>query len=137
MTHAFPTRRSADLDRGGSCQGMALRVPAAEGEEALDYLFERERMTGIYRASWRSAETREGLIRAMAFVVDRRHRQYAGALDHDSVVALILQGRGDRGPCLQYLENTVHHLRALGLKDVALERLLTEAQRLTGKGGRQ
>src|SRR3546814_4263320 len=65
-------------------------------------------MTGIYRASWRSAETREGLIRAMAFVVDRRHRQYAGALDHDSVVALILQGRGDRGPCLQYLENTVH-----------------------------
>src|SRR3546814_14234421 len=73
----------------------------------------------------------------MAFVVDRRHRQYAGALDHDSVVALILQGRGDRGPCLQYLENTVHHLRALGLKDVALERLLTEAQRLTGKAGRQ
>src|SRR3546814_10543762 len=98
MTHAFPTRRSADLDRGGSCHGMAFRVPAAEGEEALDYLFEREMMTGIYRASWRSAETREGLIRAMAFVVDRRHRQYAGALDHDSVVALILQGRGDRGP---------------------------------------
>src|SRR3546814_19168477 len=73
----------------------------------------------------------------MAFVVDRRHRQYAGALDHDSVVALILQGRGDRGPCLQYLENTVHHLRALGLKDVAPERLLTETQRLTGNGGRQ
>src|SRR3546814_15067427 len=75
---------------------MAFRVPAAEGEEALDYLFEREMMTGIYRASWRSAETREGLIRAMAFVVDRRHRQYAGALDHDSVVALILQRSEER-----------------------------------------
>src|SRR3546814_9104478 len=94
---------------------MAFRVPAAEGEEALDYLFEREMMTGIYRASWRSAETREGLIRAMAFVVDRRHRQYAGALDHDSVVALILQGRGDRGPCLQYLENTVQDRKSTRL----------------------
>src|SRR3546814_8463555 len=88
-------------------------------------------------SDWSSDVCSSDLIRAMAFVVDRRHRQYAGALDHDSVVALILQGRGDRGPCLQYLENTVHHLRALGLKDVALERLLTEAQRLTGKGGRQ
>src|SRR3546814_5730407 len=37
------------LDRGGSCHGMAFCVPAAEGEEALDYLFEREMMTGIYR----------------------------------------------------------------------------------------
>jgi cation transport protein ChaC len=114
---------------------MAFRVPAAEGEETLDYLFEREMLTGIYHASWRSAETREGAIRVMTFVVDRNHRQYAGNLGHDAMVALILQGCGDRGPCLQYLENTVHHLRALGLEDRALERLLTEAERLRGKGG--
>lgn len=120
------------LDRGGSCHGMAFRVPAAEGEEVLDYLFEREMLTGIYHATWRSAETREGPVRVLAFVVDRDHRQYAGSLGHDAVVALILQGCGDRGPCLQYLENTVHHLRALGLKDPALERLLSEAQRLRG-----
>lgn len=121
------------LDRGGSCHGMAFRVPVAEGEEALDYLFEREMLTGIYHATWRSAETREGAIRVLTFVVDRKHRQYAGRLSHDDVVALILQGCGDRGPCLQYLENTVHHLRALGLKDPALERLLAEARRLRGE----
>lgn len=123
------------LDRGGSCHGMAFRVPAAEGEEVLDYLFEREMLTGIYHATWRNAETSEGAVRVMTFVVDRGHRQYAGNLDHDAVVALILQGCGDRGPCLQYLENTVHHLRALGLKDPGLERLLTEARRLRGQGG--
>jgi len=122
------------LDRGGSCHGMAFRVPPGEAEETLDYLFEREMMTGVYHPTWRRAETRDGAIRTLAFVVDRAHRQYAGDLDHDAVVALILQGCGDRGPCLQYLENTVHHLRALGLKDRALERLLAEAQRLTGKG---
>ena len=31
-------------------------------------------------------------------------------------------------PCMEYLENTVHHLRALGLRDRALERLLKEAK---------
>src|SRR3546814_20798371 len=111
---------------------MAFRVPAAEGEEALDYLFEREMMTGIYRASWRSAETREGLIPAMAFVVDRPPRQNAAALDHDSVVALILPGRGDRGPCVPYPEKTDHPLPPPGPQAVALTRPFTDKQRITG-----
>jgi cation transport protein ChaC len=122
------------LDRGGSCHGMAFRVPAAEGEEAIDYLFEREMVTGVYHPFWRRAETKEGTITAMTFVVDRSHGQYAGNLDHDAMVALILQGRGRSGPCLEYLENTVHHLRALGLKDRALERLLKETRRLREEG---
>src|SRR3546814_8955925 len=90
---------------------MAFRVPAAEGEETVDYLFEREMLTGVYHATWRSAETAQGAIRVMAFVVDRAHRQYVGRLGHDAMVALILQGCGDRGPCLEYLENTVHQDR--------------------------
>ena len=124
------------LDRGGSCHGMAFRVPSGESEETLDYLFEREMLTGVYHAAWRRAETREGPIRVLTFVADRGHRQYAGGLGHDAVVALILQGYGDRGACLQYLENTVHHLRSLGLKDAALERLLSEARRRSGRGSK-
>jgi cation transport protein ChaC len=122
------------LDRGGSCHGMVFRVPAAEGEEVLDYLYEREMVTGVYRPAWRKAETGEGPVSAMTFVVDRDHRQYAGRLAHDDVVALILQGRGHRGPCMEYLENTVHHLRALGLSDRALERLLKETARCKDEG---
>ncbi len=117
------------LDRGGSCQGMVYRVPAGEGEEVLDYLYEREMVTGVYRPSWRRAETEQGPVSAITFVVDRSHRQYAGRLSHDDMVALILQGQGNRGPCMEYLENTVHHLRALGLKDRGLERLLKETSR--------
>jgi len=123
------------LDRGGSCHGMAFRVPAGEGEAVLDYLYEREMITGVYRPSWRKAQTAEGAVRAITFVVDRAHRQYAGRLDHDDVVQLILQGRGNRGPCMEYLENTVHHLRALGLSDRGLERLLKEASRRRGETG--
>ncbi len=117
------------LDRGGSCQGMVYRVPAGEGEEVLNYLYEREMVTGVYRPSWRRAETEQGPVSAITFVVDRSHRQYAGRLSHDDMVALILQGQGNRGPCMEYLENTVHHLRALGLKDRGLERLLKETSR--------
>ncbi|GAB4228936.1 MAG: gamma-glutamylcyclotransferase [Kiloniellaceae bacterium] len=117
------------LDRGGSCHGMVFRVPAAEGEEVLDYLYDREMITGVYRPSWRRAETAEGRVSAITFVVDRGHRQYAGRLAHDDMVQLIMQGRGNRGPCSEYLENTVHHLRALGLKDRGLESLLKEVTR--------
>ncbi len=117
------------LDRGGSCHGMVYRVPAAEGEEVLDYLYEREMVTGVYRPSWRRAETEHGPVSAMTFVVDREHRQYAGRLGHEEMVELILQGCGNRGPCMEYLENTVHHLRNLGVKDRGLERLLKEVAR--------
>ncbi|WP_299624089.1 gamma-glutamylcyclotransferase [Pelagibius sp.] len=116
------------LDRGGSCRGLVFRVPSGEGEVALDYLYEREMITGVYRPSWRQAKTDQGPVSAITFVVDREHRQYAGALSHDRVVDLILQGRGNRGPCIEYLENTVHHLQALGVRDRALERLLKEAK---------
>jgi cation transport protein ChaC len=122
------------LDRGGSCHGMVFRVPAGEGEEVLDYLYEREMVTGVYNPAWRRAETPGGPVSAITFVVDRAHKQYAGRGDHDAVVALILQGCGKRGPCLEYLQNTVHHLRALGLKDRALERLLKETERLREEG---
>ena len=79
-------------------------------------------------------ETEAGAVSAITFVVDRDHRQYAGRLSHDAMVELILQGRGNRGPCMEYLENTVHHLRALGLKDRGLERLLKETTRRRGDG---
>ena len=118
------------LDRGGSCQGMVFRVPAEESEAVLDYLDEREMVTGVYHPTWRRAETEQGAVTAMTYVADRAHKQYAGGLDHDAMVALIVQGRGANGRCVEYLENTVHHLHALGIRDRALERLLKEARRL-------
>ncbi|WP_422364912.1 gamma-glutamylcyclotransferase [Pelagibius sp.] len=120
------------LDRGGSCRGLAFRVPWGEGEEVLDYLYAREMITGVYLPSWREAKTDQGAVSAITFVVDREHRQYAGGLNHDRIVELILQGKGSRGLCIEYLENTVHHLQALGLRDRGLERLLSDTRRRSG-----
>ena len=128
------------LDRGGSCRGLVYRVPAAEAEEAMDYLYEREMNTGAYAPRWlevrsevRTASKPETeAVSAIAFVVDPAHKQYAGRLSLERTLDYVLQGHGERGPCVEYLENTVHHLRALGLRDRSLERLLRAAHTRTG-----
>ena len=100
------------------------RVPAAESEEVVAYLREREMVTEVYDPRWLHLRTRAGPVTAAAFVVDRGHKQYAGRLPLERVADMIAQGAGNRGSCLQYLENTVRHLEALGLSDPTLKRLL-------------
>lgn len=112
------------LDRGGSCRGLAFRVPASEGGEVMDYLYDREMITGTYIPSWLTVETEQGTVNAATFVVDRAHRQYTGPLTPEETAELIVQGHGARGACSEYLANTVRHLEALGLGAGALKHLL-------------
>jgi len=111
------------LDRGGACKGVAYRVPAADVAPALHYLWEREMTNRTYHLRAVPVRTPGGPVAARAFVVDRMHRNYAGRLSLEVTARLILQGIGARGPCRQYLENTVSELRKLGLVDGPLHRL--------------
>ena len=112
------------LDRGGCCVGLAYRVPAAEGEEVLDYLYGRELITGVYIPRWLHVITDDGAVTAAGFVVDRSHGQYAGRLSLNETAELIAQGKGQRGSGREYLTRTVHHLEALGLGAGQLRSLL-------------
>jgi cation transport protein ChaC len=123
------------LDRGGTCRGLAYRVPAAEGEEVLDYLYEREMVTGVYIPLWLTLECEPEPVTAATFVVDQSHEQYTGRLSLDETADMILQGAGQRGPCLDYLENTVHHLEALGLSGGSLKDLLDHIKRRGEEAG--
>ncbi len=114
------------LDQGGSCQGLVFRVPAAEAVEVMAYLDEREMVTGVYLPGWHSVETETGNVSAITFVADPEHEQYSGRLPREELVQLVVQGRGERGTCRDYLQNTVHHLEALGLRDEYLAELLRE-----------
>jgi cation transport protein ChaC len=61
---------------------------------------------------------------ALAYVVERAHPSYAGALPL-SVQARIIKGaRGLSGINLDYLISTLRHLAELGIRDRDLERLL-------------
>lgn len=112
------------LDRGGSCRGMAFRVAQARAIEALDYLWDREMVHGVYRPRILRTATVDGRVECHAFTVDRAHHQYAGGLHEAEMVRLILQGTGLGGHNREYLINTVRHLDELGIGDGPLHRLL-------------
>jgi cation transport protein ChaC len=121
------------LDRGGACKGIAFRVPAVDVEAALHYLWDREMSDRTYQMKEFTVETPAGRVPAHAFVVDRAHPNYAGRLSLDATARLILQGIGHRGPCRQYLENTVRQLEQLGVIDGPLHRLDAKVKALAAQ----
>jgi glutathione-specific gamma-glutamylcyclotransferase len=118
------------LDRGGACKGVAYRVPRVDVPAALHYLWEREMSNRIYQLREVPLVTRQGSVTAQAFVVDRTQRNYTGPLSLEETARLILQGIGARGPCRQYLENTVAELKKLGMVDGPLHRLEEKVREL-------
>jgi cation transport protein ChaC len=112
------------LDRGGSCRGVAFRVAAAKVEEALAYLRAREQISGVYRESTRPVELLDPpreRVRALCYIADRSHVQYAGELSLESQLHHVRQGHGRSGANRDYVIETVKHLRALGIRDPVLE----------------
>jgi cation transport protein ChaC len=115
------------LDRGGSCEGVAFRVPESARQHTLSYLAERELITGIYRWVAHPVELEDGsgrIVRALCHVVDRRHVQYAGRLSLADQAAVVRASRGRRGLDLDYVLSTHRHLVELGIRDRTLERLV-------------
>jgi cation transport protein ChaC len=123
------------LDRGGSCRGVAFRVPAPDEAAVREYLWERERPNQGYLAKRLPVLTPEGPVVAQTFVVDRSHQHYAGALDPETVAGLIATAQGERGGNRAYLENTVAHLREMGIVDRGLGDLASRVAVLGDRPG--
>ncbi len=109
------------LDRGGACKGIAFRVAAASAEPTLDYLRARELVTNVYRETTIRATLADSrIVDAIAYVADRAHEQYAGALDRADLHRLVAQGIGSAGPNVDYVRSTQAHLLTLGIHDPTL-----------------
>lgn len=115
------------LARGGSCRGMAYRLPDAGRMEAMEALLRREIGYEVDLASvrWLTLRGAAGVMRALVF--------YAAPLDPAIHVCLpveeqarrIARAAGHMGSCAAYLHHTVRHLEELGIRD----RYLWELQR--------
>jgi cation transport protein ChaC len=121
------------LDRGGSCLGLAFRVSGTRRDEVMAYLRGRELITNVYHEKLLPLRLDSGEpVQAIAYVVDRRHEQYAGTLDLNSAAERVSSARGMSGPNIDYVLNTLSHLQTLGIRDQWLEsvaaRLNPEAQ---------
>ncbi|KFB08900.1 gamma-glutamylcyclotransferase [Nitratireductor basaltis] len=116
------------LDRGGSCLGLAFRVPGDLREEVVSYLRSRELVTHVYRERQLQVRLQDGRhVEALTYVVDRSHPQYAGRMDVIHAAATVAASHGQSGPNIEYVLNTVEHLEALDIRDHWLESV---AQRL-------
>ena len=110
------------LDRGGSCVGMAFRVEAAARDQVIAYLREREQISNVYIERTLPVRLAGGeRAEAVAYVADRRHAQYAGALDEAAAAEMVRGAAGRSGANHDYVANTVRHLQGLGIRDHWLE----------------
>lgn len=110
------------LDHGGSCVGLAYRVPGELRDEAIAYLRERELVTNVYLERMLKICLDGGrTVEAVAYIVDRKHEQYAGALDAAHAAAVVRGAVGQSGNNEDYVLSTLEHLEALGIRDHWLE----------------
>lgn len=113
------------LDHGGSCQGVAFRVAGGTRAATLAYLRERELVTSVYLEKTVPLRFSDGgATRALAFIVDRAHGQYAGRLPIEEVARLVAEGVGACGDNPAYVRNTYEHLLRLDIRDDALARVV-------------
>lgn len=122
------------LEGGGACEGIAYRLAPHQVHSELGILWNREMLSGVYQPRWVPAKLRDGrTITAVTFVVDPQHCQYCGDLPIERAAHHIAFAEGRRGPCRDYLANTVEHARLLGINDPYLEELVTRVADLRGE----
>src|ERR1700741_5119426 len=117
------------LDRGGMCRGIAYRVAASKREKTIAYLRGREQVTSVYLETVRRIELEDDArrqVRALTYVVDRGHVQYAGRLSVEQSVHYVRQGHGRSGQNRDYVVETVRALEALGYRESDLHLLAAQ-----------
>ena len=113
------------LDKGDSCQGMAYRIAEENIHSEMEKIWEREMFAGTYIPTWVNVTTKLGTISAVTFVINNKHEHYIPDLELEEIAERVVKAEGTCGSCHDYVQNTVKSLHQLGLRDPALEQLLT------------
>jgi cation transport protein ChaC len=69
-------------------------------------------------------------VRALTYIADRLHHQYAGRLDREAMLQYVRGGQGRFGDNAEYILETHDHLQALGVRDPDLEWLSAKLRAL-------
>lgn len=106
---------------------MAFRVRDNLARRTRHYLRAREQVTRVYREVQRPVQLLDGgarPVRALCFLIDQNHPQYAGRLPVTEQAFLVRRGRGMSGRNTDYVANTVRHLSGMGIEEPRLNRLM-------------
>lgn len=107
------------LARGGSCKGVAYKMPGDNTVDRMDRLLEREVPVheGLTSIRWVSARANGETFRALCFYCLDENDDLYCSLPLDQQVYRIARACGHAGSCAEYLHNTVSHLEELGIRD--------------------
>ena len=109
---------------GGSCKGVAFRLPCTVVAESLPALWEREMPNGVYDPKWLNCRTAQGDVRALAFTLSKRSPSHTGGPRQAPSPTSFPSPCGRHGPHRDYAQLTYDKLRSLGIDDPALGKLL-------------
>ena len=119
------------LEHGGTVEGIAFQIATEHAEDVFAQVYEREMVTAVYTPVWAPCSLTDHqtkTVTALAFVAESSNEQYAGERSEAETLELVRQGHGKAGPCTEYVMNTVNHLRDLGIRDAALERIVSKLE---------
>lgn len=107
------------LDRGGSCTGIAYRLPPGDRLKQIEMLLRRETdgIPATNVARWITVSTDRGPVRALAFVASRTGPAYVGPQPHAVAAQVIARAAGHWGAAATYLQKTVEKLDEHGIRD--------------------
>ncbi len=116
------------LDEGGTCDGVALRLPDGKWDEETTILWRREMISGVYRPEWLTLETAEGPLPCCVFLSNPAHDRYSSVIRHEDQVTAIAHAEGSMGTCRAYLYDLAQGLDQYGLSDPYIDRLKRDVQ---------
>jgi cation transport protein ChaC len=114
------------LVTGGSCSGIAYRMPPDDPEGRMLRLLEREVSyhEDLSLARWLTVRDRSGeALRALTFYAAPLHNENFLALPIEEQARRLARAVGHVGSCAEYLRNTVQHLEEAGIRDSYMWRL--------------
>ena len=109
---------------GGSCKGVAFRLPRRHVAAALPALWNREMPNGVYDPKWLRCRTAQGDLKALAFTLSKRSPNHTGVLSEARYRQIFSSASGRYGTTRDYAQLTYDKLRTLGIEDEALGKLL-------------
>ena len=113
---------------GGACRGMVYRMRPEEAATQLEQLWAREMPTGVYDPRWLRCHTPQGPVTALAFTLSRRSPNFIPQMGDEELLHILRHARGRYGSTLHYLVETAQALRAHGVLDREIERMVALAR---------
>ncbi|MBK0400983.1 gamma-glutamylcyclotransferase [Limibaculum sp. M0105] len=124
------------LDRGGSCNGVAYRLPSGNDHAQLLRLLRRETayQGDFDSVRWITVRGREKAVRALVFWAGPRKDPSYLRLPLEAQAVRLARASGHLGSAAAYLQETVVHLQSFGIYDAYLwtlqEMVASEIRRL-------